>query len=464
VDLPSPIQPDLTRLRVLLVDANDTSRDTLTEYCGSWRVRSDRVETLADVWSRCDTAQTSGDPYSLIVLVDDSSTRTLAEFTTQHAATGNTRDSRLVVITSRPFPGGARALAGLGVAGYAVQPCHPAELLYLLTAVWLEPGDRADSRRESRCVTIPTEYQVSDAEDPPGTALLTTAAKGAGGEVAEDGLLPGRVLLVDDSSTNRVVLLRMLQKIGCRRVEYAENGAQALAQVLTQDYDLVLMDCMMPVMDGFEATRQIRAREANLQHTPIVALTARVMPGDHDLCLAAGMDGLLAKPVTPRAVRSLLQRWRVFTGNGGDRPDSTLEPQRQFGPAISAATPQLGAGSPELVVTALKTFEGDWELLQEVVTVFRESAPARLRDLQQAVIEHSLTDVEYLAHSLKGSAASIGANRFVGLARYLEQMARNGCLLGADRVLPRLLGEFAELERILASCDPTLPRPAVKMV
>jgi CheY-like chemotaxis protein len=119
--------------------------------------------------------------------------------------------------------------------------------------------------------------------------------------------ISGRVLVVEDQAVNRAVVVRLLEKLGCS-VDSAENGREALAAVAKQEYDLVLMDCQMPEMDGFEATAQIRRKEDSGRRVPIVALTAAALAGDRERCLAAGMDDYLTKPVRREQLESLVRR------------------------------------------------------------------------------------------------------------------------------------------------------------
>jgi CheY-like chemotaxis protein len=117
-----------------------------------------------------------------------------------------------------------------------------------------------------------------------------------------------RVLLAEDNPVNQMVARAMLQRVGCM-VDVAENGAEAVKRMEEQAFDLIFMDCQMPVLDGYAATAQIRRREGDAQRTPIIAMTANAMPGDRERCLAAGMDDYIAKPIDPEVLSAALEKW-----------------------------------------------------------------------------------------------------------------------------------------------------------
>ena len=209
-----------------------------------------------------------------------------------------------------------------------------------------------------------------------------------------------RVLVAEDNAVNQRVVIRMLETAGCR-VDAVANGREAVDAMARLPYDLVFMDCQMPEMDGYEASRAIRAAEragASGRRVPIVALTANALQGDREQCLAAGMDDYLAKPITKDAFGASLRRWGI---QGGPPTDGSID---------AAALAELAAMDGE---------PGQPNLLAELLDVFRQDTPARLAAVR-AAIERGDTRVHRGAHAFKGSCAALGLRHLQALCVTLE--------------------------------------------
>jgi len=230
----------------------------------------------------------------------------------------------------------------------------------------------------------------------------------------------GRVLLAEDHSVNQLVMLRILEKLGYA-ADVAATGREAVRAALETRYDLVLMDCQMPELDGYEATREIRRSESG-RRTPIVALTASALDGDRARALEAGMDDHLTKPVTPDALAGALERW-----TRAPAPRPALDPG------------VLG----ELRALTTPGFVG------EAMTMFEASASRGMERVRGALQRGDLADLERAAHSLRGSCAIIGARPMMELAAALEDGARAG-EAGEPGALLALEAEFARVKRAIA--------------
>ena len=244
---------------------------------------------------------------------------------------------------------------------------------------------------------------------------------------------PARILLVDDAPVNQKVALAMLRRLGCL-TDLASNGAEALDLMARNQYDLVLMDCQMPVLDGFHATQAQRNREATTgAHLPIVAMTAHAMHGDRERCLQAGMDDYLAKPVRRETLEETLCRWLPgrFISSG----------QRRTAPA--APEPQaLDAG----VLDGLRSIEAEGApgFVAEIADLFEGQGRVNLHLLSEAAITGDLTTWRARLHALRGSASSVGAVRLADRCRALEERADDGdWAASATEALASLEHEYA---------------------
>jgi CheY-like chemotaxis protein len=250
-----------------------------------------------------------------------------------------------------------------------------------------------------------------------------------------------RILLAEDNPVNQKLALGILAKRG-HAVRVAENGREAVEAVEQETFDLVLMDVHMPEMGGFEATGKIREREkTHGGHLPIVAVTARAMAGDRERCLEAGMDDYLTKPVKIRDLLDIIDRLVVSP--------SAPEPVPASGPADSAFD---HSGFEDRVLR--DRFDGDLDLLREVAITFLESTPPLLTEIREAVAAGDPGAVSQLSHRLRGSLANFGADEAVEAAFRLEQMGKEGTLVGAGDACETLDAGYQTLqtglERLLA--------------
>jgi PAS domain S-box-containing protein len=248
--------------------------------------------------------------------------------------------------------------------------------------------------------------------------LLGGGATAAGPTAVAGPAYQRRVLLVEDNAVNRRVAEHQLRKLGCR-VGIATNGAEAVAACEHGDWQLVLMDCQMPVMDGFAATRAIRAHEGPGRRTPIVALTANALQGDRDACLAAGMDDYLPKPFAPAALRDVVERWVPA-------PAAAASPSAPEAAATVVATPREADLEPVDFAALRAATGGDPDFERELVEVFLASGDRELAALLAALAADDFGSVRRHAHSLKGASANMRARPLAGAAKELEAAATAG--------------------------------------
>jgi CheY-like chemotaxis protein/HPt (histidine-containing phosphotransfer) domain-containing protein len=243
-----------------------------------------------------------------------------------------------------------------------------------------------------------------------------------------------RVLLAEDNTVNQRVTRAQLARLGCE-VDLARDGREAITAVARCAYDLVFMDCQMPEVDGFDATREIRRREEAGSRVTIVALTANALRGDRDRCLAAGMDDYLAKPTDLDTLKKTLERHAPSTSAG-----SPAEPTSE------------GAGTlvAQQALSNLKALERDGPgFLAVLVHDFDEGFRERLGDMRLAARENDGAALRGAAHSVKGSAGIVGAEGMASLCRRLELLAGEGQTAGADTLIASLTHEHEAVMSVL---------------
>jgi CheY-like chemotaxis protein len=261
-------------------------------------------------------------------------------------------------------------------------------------------------------------------------------------------------------------------------VDAVEHGAEALEKVKKERYNAVLMDVQMPEMDGFEATRMIRSFEAGGDHhLPIIAMTAHAMHGDRERCLEAGMDDYVSKPLQPRLLFAVLERWIDKEGRAlppllpeeevqdysalgemAREANPLLQDQGLFGeearaaPAAGAAPPMMAdvSGSPMDLEMALDRFEGDREFMVQMCREFLAHLPGRIAELRAAVRSRDANAISRLAHNLKGIALNFSADPLAAVAAALEDRGRREDLADVSALAEQLESETRRLQAFAA--------------
>jgi CheY-like chemotaxis protein len=245
-----------------------------------------------------------------------------------------------------------------------------------------------------------------------------------------------RVLIAEDNAVNQRVALGQMRKLGYT-ADAVGNGFEVLLALDQIAYEIVLMDCHMPEMDGYEATAAIRQRESSGKRTWIIAMTANAMSGDREQCLAAGMDDYVSKPVRIDDLAAVLER-----------------AHREL-----SAQAEVPAVDPQSLAT-LRELPGDdgENILQELVGILFESGPLALRDLGAALSRGDARGVALIAHTLKSSCGQFGATRLQEQCDSLERAGRVGNL---EPMAELLASAQVELQRVLVALEPELPTPNV---
>jgi signal transduction histidine kinase/CheY-like chemotaxis protein/HPt (histidine-containing phosphotransfer) domain-containing protein len=300
---------------------------------------------------------------------------------------------------------------------------------------------------------------------PAGTTPRPSASL-AGDNVKPHNLFAGRgarVLVADDVITNQHVAVGILRQMGLR-ADAVANGAEALAAVRAIPYDLVLMDVQMPLMDGLEATRQIRHLESSTARSlpghpenrnaatrgnhrlPIIALTAGAMQGDRENCLLAGMDDFVSKPVMPRVLAQILAKWL---------PKETEHGEEKGAAGSDAPSISVDSASVFDVAVLLNRLMGDGRVAEEVLDGFLEDMPRQILSLKEFVESGNAENARSQAHKIKGAAATIGGEALRAFVYEMEKAAEAGDLAALKAGAADLNEQFLRLRDAIATSRPT---------
>lgn len=402
--LEPPLPGLLTGLRVLVVDDNATNRLVLETQLNAWGLRPD---AFADARTALDSARMAAaeHPYDIAVLDMCMPEMDGLELAQTMSADPALRGIRLMMLTSTTQIDKVE-LAAAGIREWLTKPVRGSELHDRLMRLMAGTGAAFRTPAPIRAARPPQPFR-------------------------------GRVLVVEDNEVNQLVAREMVARLGYE-VDVVGDGAEAVSATVANTYVAVLMDCHMPVMDGFEATRAIRAREGHFTHLPIIAMTAGSQEEDRERCLAAGMDDYLSKPVNLNALDQTLARWV---------PRST--PAREKSPALDPA--RLAT------LRDLGPADDRQGLLPAAAEAFRQSISPTLALLQQAVDGGGGDALGQAAHKLKGAAGTIGATGAATLCQELEQLALQPDAHANGQTAPKLLARLGtELARVDKALDDAL--------
>jgi len=382
----------LDNRRVLIVDDNATNRKVLSQQLAQLGMNSICVDS-ADAALQALQATVDGQPpFDLAVLDYMMPGCDGYELGRRIANDGRFGATRLVLLTSARGIRGADDFAELGFAAYLLKPVSHRDLRECLSRVMSVDAIQWHERTQPIVIGERTRHTLNDR----------------------------RILVAEDNLVNQKVARGTLEKIGYK-VDIVSNGAEAVAAWQTGRYHIILMDCQMPVMDGYQAAREIRVRERGVNRVPIIALTADAMKGAEQNCREAGMDDYLTKPLDRTRLAETIDRHIA-----GAWPGTHVVDSKPASPQPCAA-----ADAPVDWEEFMSVTDGDQAFAQELVQLFIESGDAALQDISAALGRGDLAAIGRAAHSFKGSSANIRAQPASEAAGRLEQAARAGA---ADQV------------------------------
>ncbi|WP_425414712.1 ATP-binding protein [Pseudoxanthomonas dokdonensis] len=422
--------------RVLLVTHDARLRQRMTLLLGNWGMQPSVVESTQEALDRLRTSPAAGKPY-MAVLADLASVRTSARALHRALArSGNPRTPRLIwLYGDETVDDELKADTTLLPRQTPDQDLHSALLDRSVQARSQSEVDFAEPARRTPPLLRPVAPLPSATLAARNTTTATSATAeatsntgAAQSPAASVDDTPARLLLVEDNPVNLLVAQKLLSSLGFDCVSES-NGDRALKRMAAEAFDLVFMDCQMPVLDGYTATRFWRQREAEYgsQRLPIIAMTANAMAGDRQRCIDAGMDDYLAKPVSRDQLESCLQRWLPgkveFSLRRAPAADKASASSETANTASNppAMNPQIAVLDPAML-EELREIAGDET--SQIITLFLSDAPQLISTLERGAASANMELMREAAHTLKSSSANVGAMALSAAAKRVELGAR----------------------------------------
>lgn len=400
----------LNRVRVLSFVENPKEAEEISAYFKNWGMVEETVSTLNDVPEKLKAATVLGPSWAhdLLLLNVTAMQQGIPAILRRFASQPQLGDLQILVLTRSETL--VKALTSFSQVYIGRSPASRLDLQrYLYRLMDVEGGEVTEiDRRRSDSVT----HLTVDAID-----VLDS------NHLLEDTEVPehfsGKVLLVEDNPVNLGVTRKLVRLLGLQ-CDIAEDGKVALDKMRDQEFDLVLMDCQMPIMDGYEATAEIRAREQrhNKPRMPIIAITANAMAGDREQCLASGMDDYLSKPIRMYQLKMLLNKWLNENQLLETEAMTTSEPEKTDQKKQRLLDQQI--------LDELKEYMEDE--FADIIETFLSNAPKLAEKILNAAADKQLDGMTTAAHSLKSSSANVGASKLSDLAKNIEYASRENHL------------------------------------
>ncbi len=412
----------LEGMKVLVVDDNQMSREILCSMLESCDLRvtpADSGKAALDILQN----NPAEDPYRIILLdykMPGLNGIETAKLIRQKYAPDIANGAVIMMVTAYSKEAIQQGLENHGIQAFVTKPVTPPSLLRMMISVLKNQETSKEMQIDERSTVQRQQHNLSGA----------------------------RVLVVEDNSTNQMIMLELLAQIGIAAV-CAGDGQEAVGLVSSSPFDLILMDLQMPIMDGYEATRQIRQMKSAAE-LPILAVTAHAMAKDRERCLAMGMNGHVSKPVHPNELYATLAQWI----KPRSKPVNVQRPQIQDG-----ITPDTLTGIN--MAEVLERFSGNQTLLRTVLIDFHSKNLSTMGEIRQAIQAHDDERVGFLVHTLKGVAGNIGAEALAATARELEETIKQGREENVPELLNALEQQMVELLTTIAGIGKSATSPTV---
>ena len=425
------LQPNysaLQGLRVLIIDDNSTNLEILASHTASWGMACECSSSGAEGITKLYEAQLEEKSFDIVILDYNMPEMDGGEVMHKIKADPKIAGVKIIMLTSVGLSGKDRTYGEKGIDAYLTKPIRNSELYQTLLHVL-------------------------------GYACRHSAIQAA---KVEEKIRPGlHVLVVEDNLTNQKLIVAMLKKFGCR-VDVAVNGEEAVGAAMQNAYDVIFMDCQMPIMDGYQATTTIRQREAESGSKTkriIIALTANALEGEKDKCLAAGMDDYMSKPFTMVQLFSMLNKW---TDDNIPLPENWAKNQKEAA-ANNGGKIVQDVSQPEeesknntpidlSVIRNLEKLQIEGEetgVVWSIVDAYLSGSESQVVQLREMLSANDMKALQQIAHSLKSSSANVGAMRLSAMSKELEMKCRNKDPGKIDHLVTSIETEFPRVKEAL---------------
>lgn len=394
---------EISNTRALIVDDNETNSAILVHQLEQWGISVVSVDSGKAALAVLEQVTSDNNLFDIAILDLHMPDMDGLELASLIQCNVNYAPMKLMMLTSSLTNMTSEELQGIGIRSALTKPARQTELYNAITEL-------VANKHESETIS-------------PILAAKTDKPK---------------ILLTEDNPINQEVALGMLESLGCE-VEIAENGSEAVDALASKQFDLVLMDCQMPVMDGFEATRTIRSQSCQ-QNIPVVALTANALEGDRELCIASGMDDYLKKPVNQHELQGTIEKWLHQKSTDTKNPISS--------PTPSPEVPEtMNFDFDEKALDAIKVLQrpGRPDILGKIINMYLDKTPELIADIEGGIAANDAARVKMAAHTLKSSSAYLGATTLADQCNRLETKAANEDLSDSSENVDNINTGFQEL-------------------
>jgi signal transduction histidine kinase/DNA-binding response OmpR family regulator len=438
-------------IKVLVVDDNQTNRFVLTEYLKSWNCEAVEASGAKEALVILKESVSSKEPFGLILTDFQMPEMSGFDLARQIRATDALKGIPIIVLWSVGLQGDGKTCRGIGVDGYLTKPI----------------------RRDDLYKAIVSVLRLSVDKEPETSPKLVTRHT-----IAEEHRKELCILLVEDYPTNQHVAMEHLSGAGYQ-VDLAEDGQQAVEAHRQKDYDLILMDIQMPLMDGYAATKEIRNHEATTRQqraenntqsskvsgvdvlvgsgrVPVIAMTAHALEDCRKRCLEAEMDDFITKPLRRKELLVMVDKWMMrrresmaepgFEETTGNVPETGAPVNTNEFEQDQAIEKVIDVEAPINFEKAVEEFMGKKAVLMRVLKGFLDNVNNQIRTIRQAISEGNAEVLGKEAHSIKGGAANLTANELSRSALELEKIGKSGSLEGGVEALKKFENDFFNLQ------------------